>query len=1020
MLKVIKKAFYILFIASLFASCNNIFENQVERNENLEPVSFTGTGDYYVSFSIQEAASRTVLPDYSYEDCLFNLSGTLGDESEVLLLSKVSYEELISARNVKVKSGTWTFTVDCFDENEKKILSGTSIPVNITTNYNVIQIPMTFIVGNEGSVEINLTFPKGSGIATVASVKAGLFNSPLAAADDTCAELTISPDGENSKVTFTKTNLESGLTKYVKFFIYSDKGVELGHYTEAVIIGDNLTSKKDLELTTLRSANVLTLTLKTNGSTYTGSEKTGLVLKTFPEEKESYPMTRQGSDDTYSATIINGVKYILYDGDYNTKLLFIPNATQTSDGIVDYCDSFTYAANALTNDTVTTSGLGLIVKDNISTGLGDHSDNSGETLFYNAACERNKDWLSLNLEECVAVTGMSWYAICRYPKMVSISFPKNNKSAPDVNTSWGNYCLAALYVNEGVESYDNSSLYPPSSLEYIYLPSTLKSLNCSGLGNCVKLKNIIIPDTNEQYSSDGQIIMSKDGKSLYSWPSVNGDVEIPEGITAIDSGAFCNNTRITSVSLPSTLLSIGNTVFSGCSTLRSVIIPKGVTSIGNSAFSGCSNLKTMIIPEGVTSIGYSAFSSCSNLKSITIPEGVISIGVDCFNECSSLESIEIPASVKTIGQVENLENVYSDRGVFSHCTSLKNVILHEGLEEIGVYTFNNCTQLKTIEYPSTLKKIYDYAFYSSGLTSLNIPDNVEYLGNRAFSNCNQLKTVTIGSGVSYMGIKPFLRCKEITSLTVSSANADYLSEDNCIYTKDKKKLIYWNLNDKTEVKLPEGLEEIGDECFSRMENLISVELPSTLLKVGNSAFYYCKQLTEIIIPDNVTVIGASAFSECTALKNVKLSSSLTQIGSNAFRDCSALESIDLPSGLTTIGSYAFEGTKIKEIHIPGTVTSFGTGAFAWCGLEKVYFEEGITYIGSWWIFWDLGNLTTVYLPKSIKTIYEKSFEGCDKITDVYYGGSESDWAKISKGSENGTLFTATRHYDADYYKSDDE
>ena len=1041
-----KKIAFILFIIGLLASCNNLFENEIKKQE--EPlaettVSSNFTGDYYVSFNLQEAVSRTVLPEYSYTDCLFDLYGTRGDDTEVILLNKVSYNELISPKNVKVKTGTWTFTVDCFDENNKKILSGTSPAVNISTSSVTIQIPMTFIVGNDGCVEISLTFPKGTDIATVASVKAGLFNSPLAAADSSCSELTMTSDGDNYKVIFAKSNLESGLTKYVKFFIYSESGVELGRYTEAVIIGDNLTSKKDLTLTSLRAPNVLTLTLKTNGSTYTGEAKDSLVLKAFPNEEKSYPMSlNEGTTDTYSANIVNGVKYILYDGDYNTKLIYIPTATETSDGIVEYCDSFTDAANALTNDTVTKSGLGLIVKDNISTSIGDNSETAGETLFYNAARVRNQDLISLNLEDCVAVTGMPWYAICRYPMLVSISFPRNCKSLPDINNTY----LAAIYINEGVERIDYD-LRPTASLEYLSLPSTLKSIECSGLGNCLKLRNIIIADSNEYYSSDGQRIMSKDGKTLYSWPSANCDIELSEGINSIDSGTFCNNTRITSVKLPSTLEKIGSSVFSGCTTLRTVQIPEGVKSIdsgafagcsniksmtipesviaiGDSAFYGCKNIKTLIIPDNVTSIGYGAFSYCTQLKSINLPEGLISIEPATFNNCSSLETIDIPSTVKTLGRHfdpnDRNRDFYYEDSVFGNCSSLRTINLPDGLEEIGVYAFYNCNQLKNINLPAGLKQIDPYAFYYSGLITVTVPDNVEYIGEFAFSSNSQLKTVSIGSGVNRIEKAPFLGCSSITSLTVSSANSFYEAIDNSLYTKGKKEILYYLWNGETEIKIPEGVEKIGDCLFSNNQTITKVDLPSSLTSIGNSAFYYCKQLTEIIIPDNVTVIGASAFYECSNLKTVKLSSSLTQIESTAFRDCYALESIDLPSGLTTIGSYAFEGTKLKEIRIPGTVTSFGTGAFAWLGLETVYFEEGITYIGSWWIFWDLGKLTTVYLPKSVGTIYEKTFAGCNNITDVYYGGSESDWAKISKGSENGTLFTATRHYNADYYKSDDE
>lgn len=1008
-----KKIAFILFIIGLLASCNNLFENEIKKQE--EPlaettVSSNFNGDYYVSFNLQEAVSRTVMPEYSYTDCLFDLHGTRGDDTEVLLLNKVSYSELVSPKNVKVKTGTWTFTVDCFDENNKKILSGTSPAVNISTSSVTIQIPMTFIVGNDGCVEISLTFPKGTDIATVASVKAGLFNSPLAAADASCTELTPSPDGENLKVTFAKTNLESGLTKYVKFFIYSEKGVELGHYTEAVIIGDNLTSKKGVALTTLRAPNVLTLKLKTNGSTYTGSAKTSLVLKSFPEEEFSYPMTEQGSKDTYSAKIINGIKYILYDGDYNTKLIFIPTSNETSDGVVEYCSSFANATKVLKNEAKCSSGLGLIVSDSTITNIEDLSYQEGShhagADFYDAAIARTTDKISLNLENCTAITSLSWYSFYRMPMLLSVSYPTNLKSSPYINNS----CLVAIFVNEGNKTIP-SGFSPSAALEYLYLPSTLETLNCTGLGKCTQLKKIVIPESNAKYSTDGLVITSKDKKELYSWPSACGDIVIPEGITSIDSGVFGNNTRLVTVSLPSTLTKIGDNVFSGCQTLRSVIIPKGVTSIGNSAFSNCSNLKSMDIPKGVTSIGEAAFYGCSNLKSITIPEGVLSIEPRTFYECSSLESIELPSSITRIGFIDD-RTMMSEYTVFGKCTSLRNVKFSENLEDIGIYAFSNCPNLKSIEIPSNVKTIWDYAFYNTGLISINIPDNVETIKDFAFSNSNQLKTVIIGSGINSIGNNPFISCSAIISMTVSAANTAYESKDNCIYTKDGKSIIYYNCNGKTEITIPEGIEVLGNHLFYYNKDITKVTFPSTLITIGECDFYYCEKITSVIIPDNVTVIGSGAFSNCSTLKNVTLSSKLTEIGSSAFFSCRALESIILPSTLKKIGHSVFQMTSIKEIRIPGAVENIGSHAFNIYGLERLYLEDGITKINGSFAF-SVSTLKDVYLPKTLKSVTTYAFDEVN-IQNVYYAGTSSDWSKIRIDSDNGNLKTATKHYNAVY------
>jgi hypothetical protein len=61
-------------------------------------------------------------------------------------------------------------------------------------------------------------------------------------------------------------------------------------------------------------------------------------------------------------------------------------------------------------------------------------------------------------------------------------------------------------------------------------------------------------------------------------------------VKTIYTGAFQNNTNITSVKLPSGITEIGEYAFAGCTNLRLINIPATVTTIGRLAFSGCPNL----------------------------------------------------------------------------------------------------------------------------------------------------------------------------------------------------------------------------------------------------------------------------------------------------------------------------------------------------------------------------------------------------------------------------------------------
>jgi len=78
----------------------------------------------------------------------------------------------------------------------------------------------------------------------------------------------------------------------------------------------------------------------------------------------------------------------------------------------------------------------------------------------------------------------------------------------------------------------------------------------------------------------------------------------------------------------------------------------------------------------VSEIPDNAFIGCTSLRSMVIPDGVTAIGAWAFQECSGLTSVVIPDSVTRIGM-----------GAFIYCASLASVIVPDGVTEIDVNAF---------------------------------------------------------------------------------------------------------------------------------------------------------------------------------------------------------------------------------------------------------------------------------------------------------------------------------------------
>lgn len=131
--------------------------------------------------------------------------------------------------------------------------------------------------------------------------------------------------------------------------------------------------------------------------------------------------------------------------------------------------------------------------------------------------------------------------------------------------------------------------------------------------------------------------------------------------------------------------------------------------------SGTMNVMDLLIPSyyndlPVKTIGRSAFSNCSSLKSIVIPNGVTSIGASTFYECKSLTNIVIPDTVIKI-----------DDAAFKDCNGL--TVFYTGSVTNWNNMNNNSSDIRDymVAYYSEAKPTdtnYKYWHYIKGTPTL--------------------------------------------------------------------------------------------------------------------------------------------------------------------------------------------------------------------------------------------------------------------------------------------------------------
>ena len=94
-----------------------------------------------------------------------------------------------------------------------------------------------------------------------------------------------------------------------------------------------------------------------------------------------------------------------------------------------------------------------------------------------------------------------------------------------------------------------------------------------------------------------------------------------------------------------------------------------------------------------------------------------------------------------------------------------------------------------------------------------------------------------------------------------------MTENDAVYTKDKKRLVVFVNNEAEEFKIPYGVEIIGAESFSKREKIKILTIPDTITAIESNAFERCYSLEKLEIPNSIESIK-ECFQEASSLKEI--------------------------------------------------------------------------------------------------------------------------------------------------------
>ncbi len=574
--------------------------------------------------------------------------------------------------------------------------------------------------------------------------------------------------------------------------------------------------------------------------------------------------------------------------------------------------------------------------------------------------------------------------------------------------------LKSVVIPEGIVSLSEGLLSYCTGLESVTLPKTLERIETEALDACWRLRRIDLP---EGLNYIGPRAFQDTGLER---------VEIPAGVTVIMGETFTSCGNLREVVLPDTLERITVRAFWSCEELTDIRIPASVIYIDSTAFWYCPKLTSFDLdPENACyrtedGVLYSKDGKelvcCPTGKTgrLTIPEGVKTIRSYAFSS-SMLEEVTIPESVTRL-----------DAGAFSGC-ELKKLTVPSGVTFLGDYVFGSCYYLEEVLFLGSAPQMFRDTFHNTTTTI------------RYYPFLEGWEEAAAGYYDGDLTWEP-VDCGALEALEVAAppARTSYGQKDkpdltglvlNAVFEKETVTLRPWLLPEpEYDFSVP------GDTVITLRLLDKSVDIPVT------AADYYAAgtagALTWLLSADGVlTISGEGEMTEtpwdycANSILSVELGPGVTTICEYAFARCSAMTSFTVPAGVTGIGSGAFcrygalesvtvepgntaycdvdgvlftadmsslilypEGQEALTYEVPAGVKTIEDYAFTASSLTAVTLPEGLTDIG-YNAFYDCVFLEYIVLPASLQST-DSSFVCCWSLTDVYYGGSEEDWAAV--------------------------
>lgn len=408
-----------------------------------------------------------------------------------------------------------------------------------------------------------------------------------------------------------------------------------------------------------------------------------------------------------------------------------------------------------------------------------------------------------------------------------------------------------------------------------------------------------------------------------------------ENISEIATWAFRECENLTSIDLGEKAASIGYGAFMDCTNLKSIMIPHTVTNIASSVFWGCSNLTNIICPWSsqqlftTVNIDESWLDPKLPIKSISVPYGLSSV----YSQSQILQGIlhiNYPIDIYEYDDAQVLIKNATGHAVYSYDPSNNTYTLIDGTNLSG----------ENLIFSDQISSIDESAFLGntniSGSVILN--DGLTSIGYQAFKNCTNITSINIPSSIASIGADAFFHCK-INEFSFSWESIPKNIDHKAFEKNNQGQVVQAIVPELTSKNYFDNLQTYG---FSNTVALYErVKADSTVFISGscltgdllveydvNTQLYNivkvengfgCYSLT---FSDYIQTIDSNAFINFNVLSgDLTMPSSITKIDTNAFNSENvAFNAIKFPwndlSNITVADSVFNQFKSLNTIYLP--------------------------------------------------------------------------------------------------------